>query len=85
MKAGALRTILAHGVWTPRRAHNIYKTVMETVFYVEKRTQESITCGENAKRSTNVQISDMSNSCRSDIKRNINLNASGTLEPSHRI
>eukprot|EP00972_Heterocapsa_arctica_P046002 6787217-Heterocapsa_arctica.AAC.1 len=24
MKAGALHTILAYGVWTPRRAHNIH-------------------------------------------------------------
>eukprot|EP00972_Heterocapsa_arctica_P094346 13913127-Heterocapsa_arctica.AAC.1 len=25
LKAGALHTILADGVWTPRRAHNIHK------------------------------------------------------------
>eukprot|EP00972_Heterocapsa_arctica_P018820 2783285-Heterocapsa_arctica.AAC.1 len=25
MKAGALRTIIADGVWTPQRAHNIHK------------------------------------------------------------
>eukprot|EP00972_Heterocapsa_arctica_P011257 1650886-Heterocapsa_arctica.AAC.1 len=37
MKAGALHTIIAGGVWTPRRAHKRERTVMEIVSCVEKR------------------------------------------------
>eukprot|EP00972_Heterocapsa_arctica_P018997 2804881-Heterocapsa_arctica.AAC.1 len=37
MKAGALHTILADGVCTPRRAHNIY---------IQNNVMETVRCGE---------------------------------------
>eukprot|EP00972_Heterocapsa_arctica_P101744 14990902-Heterocapsa_arctica.AAC.1 len=44
MKAGALHTILADGVWTPRRAHKRKTIVMETVSCAEKRMPELTIC-----------------------------------------
>eukprot|EP00972_Heterocapsa_arctica_P059057 8705878-Heterocapsa_arctica.AAC.1 len=56
------------------------RTVTETVFFAEKRTQVSIIYGGNAERSTNTRISATSNSCKLDTKSKTNRNASGTLE-----
>eukprot|EP00972_Heterocapsa_arctica_P057363 8465118-Heterocapsa_arctica.AAC.1 len=56
------------------------RTVMEIVFFVEKRTQASIIYGGNAEHSTDTRILATSNSCKLDTTTTINRNVSGTLE-----
>eukprot|EP00972_Heterocapsa_arctica_P069783 10309565-Heterocapsa_arctica.AAC.1 len=64
----------------PEERINEKRTVMETVYFAEKRTQVSITYGANAERPTNTRIPATSNSCELDTKSKTNRNVSGTLE-----
>eukprot|EP00972_Heterocapsa_arctica_P028128 4138310-Heterocapsa_arctica.AAC.1 len=74
MKAGALHTTLADGVWTPRRAHNIEQNI----------NGDCLLCGEknagvnhlwwDAERSTDILILVISSSCKSDIESTTNHN-----------
>eukprot|EP00972_Heterocapsa_arctica_P081185 11963466-Heterocapsa_arctica.AAC.1 len=53
---------------------------MEIVYFVEKIMLGLTTCGGNAERSTDTQISVISNSCKSDTKSTTNLSGSGMQE-----
>eukprot|EP00972_Heterocapsa_arctica_P048754 7183595-Heterocapsa_arctica.AAC.1 len=56
------------------------RTVMEIVFFVEKRTRESIIYGGNAQRSIDTRTLVTSKLCKSDTESTTNPNVSGMLE-----
>eukprot|EP00972_Heterocapsa_arctica_P040283 5935464-Heterocapsa_arctica.AAC.1 len=61
MKAGALHTILADGVWTPRKHTKDRTTAMDIVCCVEKSMRESTISGGTVLLLTGTQISETSN------------------------
>eukprot|EP00972_Heterocapsa_arctica_P059122 8717412-Heterocapsa_arctica.AAC.1 len=58
---------------------------METVYFVEQRTQGLNICGGNAEHSTDTRILVTSNPCKSNTKNTINQSVSGIRELSRQI